>query len=257
MDFRALLGLPLCEVAGVGFRDAQLRRPGVPHGLRYRLSGLTVPANPAHPFVILTGKHFMASIIQDYAEAVSASAAALAPGDRRVKCRPHLGRLVRVFLPGTISQRPWNPNARPLLSQSVDILDLSCRSANCLQNAGITTIGELTQWSTEKLLELKNMGRKSAGEIKAKLEELLLQNPDESQSQISVRPESFCLSALLSFEQCGIDVDIGRKMTALKPRATRTLACASICKCARVYTSPVGPLGPSPLTRPRDRGNAT
>jgi len=122
-----------------------------------------------------------------------------------------LGRLVHVFLPGTVSPRLPSRNLL-LLSQNVDILELSVRSANCLQDAGITTIGELTQWSTEKLLKIKNMGRKSAGEIKAKLEEVLLQDSEKSQSQLLVRPESFCLSALLTFEQCGIDGDIGQRL---------------------------------------------
>jgi len=122
-----------------------------------------------------------------------------------------LGRLAHAFLPGTTPRSASNSNALPLLSQSVDILGLSVRPSNCLRHAEITTIGELTKWSSDRLLEIKNMGRKSAGEITAKLEELL-RNSDESQSLISVRPESFCLSTLLSFEQCGIDAQVGRTM---------------------------------------------
>ena len=122
-----------------------------------------------------------------------------------------LGRLVHVFWPGAVSQRSPSRNLL-LLSQNVDTLELSARSAHCLQDVGITTIRELTQWSAGKLLTIKNMGLKSAGEIKAKLEELLLQDSDESQLQLLGRPETFCLSALLTFEQCSIDEDIGQTL---------------------------------------------
>ncbi|MGI8989063.1 MAG: DNA-directed RNA polymerase subunit alpha C-terminal domain-containing protein [Bryobacteraceae bacterium] len=118
-----------------------------------------------------------------------------------------LGRLVHTFWPGTIAQQPPN-----LTTQSVDILELSVRSAHCLQHAGIATIGDLTRWSIERLLTIKNMGRKSAMEIRAKLEELLLQNPDESQLPTSVRPEWLCLSALFSLEQCGLDEGICQRL---------------------------------------------
>ena len=112
-----------------------------------------------------------------------------------------------VFLPGTVSVRPSNFSAS-LLSQSVNILDLSVRSTHCLEIAGVTTIGDLTQRSTEELLTVRGMGRKSAMEIKAKLEALLLCNADESEPQLPVMTQSFCLSVLLSLEQCGIDEDI-------------------------------------------------
>lgn len=59
-----------------------------------------------------------------------------------------------------------------LLSQSVNIIELSVRSLNCLQKARIKTIGELVRQTPEKLLSFKNFGKKSLTEIKAKLEEL-------------------------------------------------------------------------------------
>ena len=52
------------------------------------------------------------------------------------------------------------------LFRSVDELELSVRSANCLQNANITLIGELVQKSEQDMLKTKNFGRKSLKEIK-------------------------------------------------------------------------------------------
>jgi DNA-directed RNA polymerase subunit alpha len=52
------------------------------------------------------------------------------------------------------------------LWKSVDDLELSVRSANCLQNANIRYIGELVQKSESEMLKTKNFGRKSLKEIK-------------------------------------------------------------------------------------------
>ncbi len=51
-------------------------------------------------------------------------------------------------------------------AHSVEELELSVRSTNCLENAGIRTIGELRQRSEAELLKTKNFGRKSLKEIK-------------------------------------------------------------------------------------------
>lgn len=53
-----------------------------------------------------------------------------------------------------------------LLSRSVEELELSVRSANCLKNAGINLIGELVQKTEAEMLKTKNFGRKSLNEIK-------------------------------------------------------------------------------------------
>ncbi|PYV93469.1 MAG: DNA-directed RNA polymerase subunit alpha [Acidobacteria bacterium] len=52
------------------------------------------------------------------------------------------------------------------LSRSVEELELSVRSYNCLKNANIKTIGELVQKSESEMLKTKNFGRKSLNEIK-------------------------------------------------------------------------------------------
>ncbi|MBI3206722.1 MAG: DNA-directed RNA polymerase subunit alpha [Myxococcales bacterium] len=63
--------------------------------------------------------------------------------------------------PGS-DEEPLNEN----LFRSVDELELSVRSANCLQNANITLIGELVQKTEQDMLKTKNFGRKSLKEIK-------------------------------------------------------------------------------------------
>ena len=66
---------------------------------------------------------------------------------------------------------PVNPN----LFKSVDELELSVRSANCLQNANIRYIGELVQRSEGEMLKTKNFGRKSLNEIKEVLASMSLE----------------------------------------------------------------------------------
>jgi len=64
------------------------------------------------------------------------------------------------------------PNSNENLSKRVDELELSVRSANCLQNANIKYIGELVQKSESEMLKTKNFGRKSLNEIKEILSEM-------------------------------------------------------------------------------------
>ncbi|HMO50889.1 MAG TPA: DNA-directed RNA polymerase subunit alpha [Kiritimatiellia bacterium] len=61
---------------------------------------------------------------------------------------------------------------RKKLLMSVNEIELSVRAANCLNNANITTVGELAQKSESEMLKYRNFGKKSLNEIKAKLEEL-------------------------------------------------------------------------------------
>jgi DNA-directed RNA polymerase subunit alpha len=52
------------------------------------------------------------------------------------------------------------------LNRSVEELELSVRSYNCLKNANIQTIGELVEKTEPEMLKTKNFGRKSLNEIK-------------------------------------------------------------------------------------------
>ncbi|CAA6677466.1 MULTISPECIES: DNA-directed RNA polymerase subunit alpha [unclassified Lentimonas] len=61
---------------------------------------------------------------------------------------------------------------RKLLNMSVNEIELSVRAANCLNNANITTVGELAMKSEQEMLKYRNFGKKSLNEIKDKLEQL-------------------------------------------------------------------------------------
>jgi DNA-directed RNA polymerase subunit alpha len=55
---------------------------------------------------------------------------------------------------------------------TVEDLNLSVRSYNCLKREGINTVGDLVQKSESELMDIRNFGQKSIDEVKAKLEEL-------------------------------------------------------------------------------------
>ena len=61
---------------------------------------------------------------------------------------------------------------RKLLNMSVNEIELSVRAANCLNNANITTVGELAMKTEQEMLKYHNFGKKSLNEIKEKLEAL-------------------------------------------------------------------------------------
>ena len=67
-----------------------------------------------------------------------------------------------------------------VLEMSIDDLELSVRSYNCLKRAGINTVEELTNKTSEDMMKVRNLGRKSLEEVLAKLKELGLQlNPSD------------------------------------------------------------------------------
>ncbi len=67
-----------------------------------------------------------------------------------------------------------------VLEMSIDELELSVRSFNCLKRAGINTVEELCNKTYEDMMKVRNLGRKSLEEVLAKLKELGLQlNPSE------------------------------------------------------------------------------
>jgi len=70
-------------------------------------------------------------------------------------------------------EQPHEPDTiNENLFKSVDELELSVRSANCLKNAGIHLIGELVQKTEAEMLKTRNFGRKSLNEIKEILSEM-------------------------------------------------------------------------------------
>ena len=65
-----------------------------------------------------------------------------------------------------------NIKLKKLLNMSVNEIELSVRAANCLNNANITTVGQLAQKTEAEMLKYRNFGKKSLNEIKDKLQQL-------------------------------------------------------------------------------------
>jgi DNA-directed RNA polymerase subunit alpha len=61
---------------------------------------------------------------------------------------------------------------KKLLNMSVNEIELSVRAANCLNNANITTVGQLSMKTEAEMLKYRNFGKKSLNEIKEKLASL-------------------------------------------------------------------------------------
>src|SRR6186713_2112188 len=61
---------------------------------------------------------------------------------------------------------------KKLLNMSVNEIELSVRAANCLNNANITTVGQLAMKTEAEMLKYRNFGKKSLNEIKDKLQQL-------------------------------------------------------------------------------------
>jgi DNA-directed RNA polymerase subunit alpha len=59
-----------------------------------------------------------------------------------------------------------------VMEMTIEELDLSVRSYNCLKRAGINTVQELTQKTEEDMMKVRNLGRKSLEEVQSKLAEL-------------------------------------------------------------------------------------
>jgi DNA-directed RNA polymerase subunit alpha len=71
-----------------------------------------------------------------------------------------------------IVEEEEEPPVNENLFRTVDELELSVRSANCLKNANIKYIGELVQRTESEMLKTKNFGRKSLNEIKEMLSDM-------------------------------------------------------------------------------------
>jgi DNA-directed RNA polymerase subunit alpha len=92
--------------------------------------------------------------------------------------RDHLAIFLRIIdepkVKDQVPERREIPyySQKDILSKSIDHLELSVRSNNCLRSAGIEKIYELVQKTEDELLKTKNFGRKSLMEIKETLQEL-------------------------------------------------------------------------------------
>jgi DNA-directed RNA polymerase subunit alpha len=72
----------------------------------------------------------------------------------------------------TVGPAPDTTTLTGDLALTIEELNLSVRSYNCLKREGINTVGDLVQKSEAELLDIRNFGQKSIDEVKAKLDEL-------------------------------------------------------------------------------------
>ncbi len=72
---------------------------------------------------------------------------------------------------GLVSEEPAEGKNRTM-EMTIEDLDLSVRSYNCLKRAGINTVAELVQKSEEDMMKVRNLGRKSLEEVKKKIVEM-------------------------------------------------------------------------------------
>jgi len=86
---------------------------------------------------------------------------------------------------------------KKILNMSVNEIELSVRAANCLNNANITTVGQLAMKSEAEMLKYRNFGKKSLNEIKDKLSALGLQLGMKIDSTVMESPADVATAALL------------------------------------------------------------
>lgn len=96
--------------------------------------------------------------------------------------------LLRLFVNLSQEEEPQEPEEEPVqdnrervMEMTIEELDLSVRSYNCLKRAGINSVEELTRKTEEDMMKVRNLGRKSLEEVKQKLESLglSLRQPEE------------------------------------------------------------------------------
>ena len=73
---------------------------------------------------------------------------------------------------GTIMKEKEEDKKEKVLEMTIEELDLSVRSYNCLKRAGINTVQELAQRSMDDMMKVRNLGKKSLEEVERKLKEL-------------------------------------------------------------------------------------
>ena len=71
----------------------------------------------------------------------------------------------------TFNEEPVDETGK-ILEMTIEDLDLSVRSFNCLKRAGINTVADLVEKSEDEMMKVRNLGRKSLDEVKKKLDEL-------------------------------------------------------------------------------------
>lgn len=93
---------------------------------------------------------------------------------------------------------------RKMLNMSVNEIELSVRAANCLNNANITTVGQLAMKSEAEMLRYRNFGKKSLNEIKDKLHQLGLALGVQIDPTLLTAPTSAPKSRLVADEEAPV-----------------------------------------------------
>jgi DNA-directed RNA polymerase subunit alpha len=103
----------------------------------------------------------------------------------------------------SVSDKPSEKNDEPYfnsnLLKSVEELELSVRSYNCLKNANIKTIADLVQKTEQEMLRTKNFGRKSLNEIKEILASMGL--------RLGMRVDMDALNKSMAYKTGGLDIN--------------------------------------------------
>ena len=83
-----------------------------------------------------------------------------------IVCTLSVGSIVEIMVEKT------NDDKEKALEMTIEELDLSVRSFNCLKRAGINTVEDLVSKSEDEMMKVRNLGRKSLEEVMAKLDSL-------------------------------------------------------------------------------------
>jgi DNA-directed RNA polymerase subunit alpha len=84
-------------------------------------------------------------------------------------------------LPETLMVEKDDKGKEKILEMTIEELDLSVRSFNCLKRAGINTVNDLIEKSEEEMMKVRNLGKKSFDEVKEKLSSLGFQMMKEEE----------------------------------------------------------------------------
>lgn len=97
----------------------------------------------------------------------------------------HLALFIDLAEPQDISDEVWKgdetESREKILNMTIEELDLSVRSFNCLKRAGINTVDDLINKSPDEMMRVRNLGKKSLEEVIIKLQSYGLNFMDEKE----------------------------------------------------------------------------
>ena len=133
---------------------------------------------------------------------------------------------------------------RDYLDMTIDELDLSVRSFNCLKRAGIDTVGDLLSYGGDPM-RIRNMGKKSLDEIEKKLEKLglkaqwmLARDYSQANNQPFSETSSLCTEPIMAISV--VELDFGIKVYSALRRYGILCVRDLICKTEKEYLSMPG-----------------